>query len=246
MRNLSIIIPAYNEADRLTPTLNDITVYLSLLDSDSEIILVNDGSQDATEQVIRKYMNNLDDMLRFKTQIIYIPLKQNLGKGAALKRGLTEAQGEYVLYTDADNSTSIRELQKLIPFMNNNFDIVIGSRSIAGSNIVQRQNLLRQSMGKIFNFLVRMFVMKDFIDTQCGFKLFRLAALKKILPHTKITGFAFDVELLYLAKKSKFKIIEVPITWNNHPKSHVHLLSSSLRMLKDLMKIKSLHKKTPV
>jgi len=243
MKYISVVIPAYNEALRIGVTLREIALFLSLIEEETEIIIVNDGSTDGTELIIRRFMANLNDMTRFKTQVIYLNEKTNRGKGFALRKGLMEATGRYVLFTDADNSTSIRETNKLLPYVKSDYDIAIGSRSIAGSVLIKRQTYIRQMMGKIFNLFVRLCVLKGFIDTQCGFKLFRREAVRSIIPKSKIDGFAFDVEILYIARKSDFKVIEVPITWENHPDSRVKLFSSSYRMLKDLLTIKSLHKK---
>lgn len=241
MKYLSIVIPAYNEARRIIPTLNEIVHYLSKLGEDSEIIIVNDGSTDKTEEIIRRFMDSLDELRRHKIQVIYIKNKQNKGKGAALKAGVGEAQGSYILFTDADNSTSIDEIKKLLPYVESQYDIAIGSRSMKGSVITQRQSLIRQTMGKIFNRIVRVTTLRGFIDTQCGFKLFKRKAAKTVFNESLIDGFAIDVEILYVAKQKGFKIIEVPVAWTNHPNTHVRLFSSSLRMLLDILKIRGIH-----
>lgn len=242
MKYLSVVIPAFNEARRLKSTLHDITRYLSSLNEDSEIIIVNDGSTDNTEQLIRNFMADLDDMVRFKIQLLYIHLKQNQGKGAALKKGILETSGQYVLFMDADNATNIREISKLMPFVESTYDIAIGSRNIQGAVILKHQPYLREKMGKIFNKIVRLTTVRGFIDTQCGFKLFRKKAAHAICAESKINGFACDVEMLYIAKKMGYKIIEVPITWEDNPDSRIQMFSNSVSMLKDVLRIKSLHK----
>lgn len=243
MRYLSVVIPAYNEANRIMVTLNEIVQFLGRMEEESELIIVNDGSTDSTEKVIRNFMHALDDMSRFKIQVIYLKHAVNQGKGAALKFGLMEAQGHFVLFMDADNSTRIQELNKLFPHIHTQYDIAIGSRNIPQSHIITRQTIFRQTMRKIFNVFVQMFAVKGIIDTQCGFKLFKRNVLTAVVPECRISGFAFDVELLFVAKQKKFKIIEIPITWNNHPDSHAKLFSSSLQMFIDLLSIHNMHKK---
>lgn len=243
MKYLSVVIPAYNEAHRIGPTLQDISNFLCLIEDESEIIIVNDGSTDNTEQLVRRFMSGLDDMRRFKTQVILINEKQNRGKGAALRKGMLEANAKYVVFTDADNSTHIREFNKLIEYVKTTYDIAIGSRSLPGSNIIKKQSWVRQTMGKIFNRIVKLSTLEGFIDTQCGFKLFRRDAARTIFSETRINGFACDVEILYIAKKKSYKIIEVPVTWENHPESRVRLFSSSYRMLRDVLKIRKIHTK---
>ena len=146
MRYLSIVIPAYNEEHRISATLKDISRYLNMMDEESEIIIINDGSTDGTEQVIRRFMAGLDDFQRFKTQIIYLGDKRNYGKGAALKKGMLEARGTHVLFMDADNAATIRELSKLLPYVQSEYDVAIGSRSISGAVILKRQPRLRQDI----------------------------------------------------------------------------------------------------
>lgn len=243
MRFLSVVIPAYNEEQRIAATLQNVSRYLMKQEEESEIIIVNDGSTDRTEQVIRRFMAGLDDYKRFKTQLIYIAEKKNRGKGFVLKKGILEARGSYVLFMDADSAAGISEITKLLPHVQAQYDIAIGSRSIAGAILLKHQPPLRERMGKIFNRLVCLTTVKGFIDTQCGFKLFRRSAARAIFTETKINGFACDVEMLYIAMEKNLKIIEVPITWEDHPDSRVHLIRGSLAMLRDLLKIRRLHKK---
>ena len=160
------------------------------------------------------------------------------GKGYAIRRGIQEARGEVLLFTDADFSTPIEEFPKLFQYLENGYDLAIGSRSLPDSNIERRQAWVRERMGKVFNLLVRAIVLRGFIDTQCGFKCVRRASVLPLLPAMKINKFCFDVELLFLSRKAGLKIKEVPVTWINDPESKVHILKDSSQMLFDLLRIR--------
>jgi len=234
---LSIIIPAYNEEKRLGKTLETILNYLKKKGYSYEIIIVNDGSTDGTVDIAQEF-------IKFDSNMKIINNDKNMGKGYSVKRGVLEASGEYILFTDSDLSTPIEEFKKLLTPLESGYDIAIGSRSMKESNVVVHQPFYREIIGKIFNKLVKAFVVKGFIDTQCGFKLFKKDAAKNIFNNQKLNGFSFDVEILYLAIKDNLKIKEVPIKWFNSPKSHVSLVGSSYRMFMELLKIKRIHSKT--
>lgn len=228
---LSVVVPAYNEEQRIGFSLFRIKEYLNSRSLSAEIILVDDGSTDRTAEVGREIMA---DYPAFR--LITLPL--NRGKGAAVRAGVLQARGELVLFTDADLSTPIEELEKFLPLMREGFDVVIGCRALPESVIKQRQGWLRERLGKCFNLLVRLLVLKGYRDTQCGFKLFRKEAAREIFFRLETEGFAFDVEALLLARKLGYRIAQVPVVWVNHPQSRVRLVRGSLRMLAELFKIR--------
>ena len=228
---LSVIIPAYNEGKRLLSTLSKICAYLSTKDFPYEIIVVDDGSTDNTLQMVKNFASS-------NRHIVILINEQNSGKGYSVRKGMLSARGEYAFFTDADLSTPIEEIEKCLPYLINGYDVVIGSRSMPGSDILVHQPWYREKMGKIFNFMVNMVLLKGIIDTQCGFKGFKREAVKTVFNRCKIDGFSFDVEALYLSRKYNFKIKEIPIRWENSPLSKVSPIKHSLQMFKDLIGIK--------
>lgn len=228
---LSVIIPAYNEEKRLLSTLSKICAYLSTKDFPYEIIVVDDGSTDNTLQMVKNFASS-------NRHIVILINEQNSGKGFSVRKGMLSARGEYVFFTDADLSTPIEEIEKCLPYLINGYDVVIGSRSMPGSDILVHQPWYREKMGKIFNFMVNMVLLKGIIDTQCGFKGFKREAVRTVFNRCKIDGFSFDVEALYLSRKYNFKIKEIPIRWENSPLSKVSPIKHSLQMFKDLIGIK--------
>ncbi|MFA6281668.1 MAG: dolichyl-phosphate beta-glucosyltransferase [Candidatus Omnitrophota bacterium] len=232
---ISIIIPAYNEEERLKTSLDKLCQYLTGKDYEYEVIVVDDGSSDKTSQTV------LESKLAKSGKVIFLSNGENKGKGFSVKRGILHSVGEYVLFSDADFSTPIEELDKLLSFLKEGYDIAVGSRSVKGANVTVHQPFYRETMGKVFNFLVQFFVLKGIHDTQCGFKLFRGPCAKSIAQELKIDRFGFDVEMLYLANKKNYKIKEVPVTWINSTTSKVNPIKDSLNMFLELLSIKKLH-----
>jgi dolichyl-phosphate beta-glucosyltransferase len=230
---ISIIIPAYNEEKRLPKTLQIIRSYLDLKFQSYEIIVVNDGSTDKTLDLI-KAMNY--PFLKI------IHLSKNMGKGYAVKKGMLLAKGDYCLLCDADLSTPIEEIEKLLPFVNSH-PIIIGSRAVKGSDVRKSQSLFRVILGKTFNKIVQLVSVKGISDTQCGFKLFKKEVAHELFSLQKLHHFSFDVEILFLAQKKNYAIKEVPVIWINDSNSKVNAIEDSLKMLKDLLKIRRLHGK---
>ncbi|MCD6094381.1 glycosyltransferase family 2 protein [bacterium] len=228
---LSVIIPAYNEEKRLPKTLKAVDEYLRNQNYDYEIIVVNDGSKDDTALVVKD----------FKPQIVNLRLidrKENKGKGYTVKEGMLNAKGDYRLFMDADNSTTIDQIEKMWPWFERGYDIVIGSRDIKGAVLDPPQPLYRRLVGKIFR-LARDIICDiwGIYDTQCGFKCFKKEVVETIFPKLRIERFAFDVEILLLAKMHGFKIKEIPVYWRNNPDSKVKF-KSAIRMGLDLFKIR--------
>ncbi|HPD61196.1 MAG TPA: glycosyltransferase family 2 protein [Thermodesulfobacteriota bacterium] len=228
---LSVVIPAYNEAERIGATLQKINDYLLTRDYRSEVIVVDDGSTDTTPQVVRKIAQGIP-LIRL------LENGANRGKGYSVRAGMLNARGEIILFSDADLSTPIQELDKLTDWLNQGYDIAIGSRALPESDIVVRQPLIREFMGKTFNQLVQLLTISGIRDTQCGFKVFSKDAAKDIFEKQTIWGFSFDVEILFIARKSGYRIKEVPIRWINSPNSRVHIVKDSFLMLCDLVKIR--------
>ena len=224
----SIIIPAYNEEKRISKTVARILEFFEKKKVDFEIIVVNDGSKDKTSEAVKIFRNKKIRLLEFSP---------NHGKGFAVKQGMLNAKGDIILFSDADLSTPIEEFDKLINYIKD-FDVIIGSRSIKGANVVKHQPFYRELMGKIFNKIVRLFTIRGIIDTQCGFKMFNQKAAKDVFSKTRITGFGFDVEALFLAKILKYKIKEVPVTWINDEQTKISPVKDSLKMFIEVLKVR--------
>jgi glycosyltransferase involved in cell wall biosynthesis len=233
---LSVIIPAYNEAQRLPATLADAHAWLTgHMPDQFEIIVVDDGSSDdGCERVEQLRMPEL--------RLLRQP--QNMGKGAAVRRGMLAANGDIHLFMDADHSTHIREIEKALPLLRpaGDADIVIASRQHPDSDIRQAQSPLREYMGKGFNRLMRMATGIDMADTQCGFKAFTAEASRRIFSRQQLDGFSFDAELLYLAGRMGYRVAEIPVQWINDPNSRVRILIEPLKMFADILKIRRLHR----
>ena len=227
---LSIIIPAFNEEKRIPNTLLNLLNYLSAKSYKWEIILVDDGSTDRTSEIAKEIIKN--------NSLTVIKNHLNQGKGYSVKRGVLSSKGKVLFFSDADLSASIEDLDKMLLWIDRGYDIVIGSRMLPESIIEVRQPLHRELMGKIFNLLVQSLVLKGFKDTQCGFKCFKRESALQVFSLQRLAGFAFDVEILYIAQKCGFKIKEQPVRWTNSPASKVHLLKGSLSMILELLKIR--------
>lgn len=238
---ISIVIPLYNEQDRIESTVRKINQYFSNVNFNYELIFVNDGSTDYTARLLTKIKNELN--LKYKNcHIIILNNEINSGKGFSVIKGVLASKGKYILFTDADLSTDISEEEKLLDYLKNGYSISIASRGLRNSKVLKRQNILRQSMGRFFNFLVKIVLKLDYRDTQCGFKYFDRQAVNKIFPYLKINNFCFDVEILYLAKINGLKVKEVPVNWVNSKDSKVRIFRDSFNMFFSLFKIKKTHK----
>src|SRR5258708_18033315 len=227
---LSIIIPAYNEAERIPKTLIDMDKRLENASYSYEILVVNDASTDNTAEIVA----NMASMVR-NLKLIDIP--DNCGKGGTVRRGMLLATGQVRLFTDADNSTSIDQFDQMMPFFKEGYDVVIGSRTVRGAKLDPPESIYRQIPGKLGNLLIQALLLPGIWDTQCGFKAFTEDAAKKIFELSRINGWGFDVEVLSLAKHMGYKIKEVPVRWANDTRSHVGA-SAYLKVLAETFTIR--------
>jgi dolichyl-phosphate beta-glucosyltransferase len=231
---LSVVIPAYNEARRLGPTLDRIAAYLGGRGVDHEIVVVDDGSTDATAELVAGHP-------ALGLRLVRQP--ENRGKGAALRAGVAAAAGTRVLLTDADLSTPIADLELLEPRLAAGADLVLGSRAAAGARIDRHQPLYRELMGKTFNKIVRLLGVRGVADTQCGFKLLTGAAARDLFPRLTIDGFAWDVELVWLARRRGWRVEEVGVSWADSADSRVHPVRDSAAMLRDILRMRLRHRR---
>jgi dolichyl-phosphate beta-glucosyltransferase len=229
---ISVVIPAYNESKVISETLNKLAEYFENKPYLFEFIIVNDCSTDQTADLV-KSLSALKPFIRL------INNQSNMGKGFSVKSGVLAARGDYVLFQDADLSTPIVELEKMLPLLADGCDVTIGSRALAESKFFVKQHWLRQSMGKTFNIFVKLLFFSGINDTQCGFKCFKKEAAQRIFSLQRLSGFCFDVEILYIAKKLGFKIREMPVSWSNRRDSRVRIYRDSLKMFCDLFRIKA-------
>lgn len=228
--DLSIVIPAYNEEERLPETFKRIASYLEKSPVSSEIVLVDDGSTDQTVKLAEKLARELS------LRLVVLKNPRNQGKGAALKKGMLAASGRAVLFTDADLSIPIEELQKFLPCLGD-FQVVIGSRKIKGAQILVRQPLYREFMGKVYSWLARVLVAPAISDFTCGFKLFTRDVAQRLFSCQRISNWSFDAEILFLAKKFGYKIKEVPVVWVHSPETKVRLWRDVFGSFWGLLKI---------
>ena len=229
---LSIVIPAYNEEKRIGGTLEKTLEYLRKQKYTYELIVVDDGSSDNPAGVVESFMKD-------NTNIRFISYPKNAGKGKAVRTGIDASKGEFVLFMDADYSTPIQELGNALGEMEKGADIAIGSRGLDPDTTVIKQPFYRQLGAKIFNLIAFYWLsLTEFRDTQCGFKLFRGEAARRIFSLMKVDGYMFDVEALYLAKKMSYIIKEFPVEWVNDPSSKLRLFYDTARMFKHLAQIR--------
>lgn len=227
---LSVIIPTYNEEKRIPQTLLAIDKYLSVQKYPCEILVVESGSTDETASVV----NNLTRLIK---NLRLINLPENRGKGWAVTQGMLAANGKYRLFTDADNSTSIEHFSKMQPFLEQGYDVVIGSRALRESVIAVPQSLFKRLLGKAGNLFIQLVAVWGIWDTQCGFKVFEEKAANDIFSRLTIPGWGFDVETLAIARLRGYKIKEMPVRWVNDPFSHV-TAKSYFQVLFETMKVR--------
>jgi len=227
----SVVIPAYNESDRIRPTLDEIIRHAQEQNWDAEILVVDDGSRDDTPEIVRAYS-------REHPQIQLIQNPGNRGKGFSVRNGMLHARGDICLFTDADLSSPISEAEKLFDSIRHGADIAIGSRWLRAELQTERQPLYRQAFGRIFNLLLRIVLGLHFVDTQCGFKAFRREAAQRIFPLQKIERWGFDPEILFLARRLGLRVVEVPVIWAHSEGTRLHPFRDGLRMFGDVIRIR--------
>ena len=228
---LSVVIPAYNEERRILPTLKAIAGYLARGNWRAEILVVDDGSADSTADLVLESSRTLPGVRLLRNG-------RNRGKGYSIRHGFTESRGTLVLLTDADLSTPIEEIEKLLPAVREERNgIAVGSRGLDPSTVEVPQGWMRRNMGKTFNVIVRTLTGLSIRDTQCGFKLLKRDLFVPIFKAARVDRFSYDVEILYLARRRGIEVAEIPVIWRNSPQSRVSFVRDSLQMLWDVVKI---------
>jgi dolichyl-phosphate beta-glucosyltransferase len=230
----SIVIPAYNEEKRLPDFLKNVQEYMDARKEKFEVIIVDDGSKDATVATVEGFTAK-DPRIRIARQI------PNQGKGAAVRRGILEARGDLILFADADGATPISELDKFLPLAAKGHEILIGSRKAGSESVERSRNSLRAMMGMVFYKIVNFFAVPGIRDTQCGFKIFRHDVAAKLFSKSSEKGWAFDVEILYLAQLYGYAIVEVPVNWHEVEGSKVNPIKDSMKMLLAIFRIRRKH-----
>ncbi len=217
MQKLSVVIPAYKEAQRIESTLKKIQTFLQAQSYAHEVLVVVDGSPDNTAEVV-------EQCRAWFPELKLINNTENKGKGAVVKQGMLAATGDVRLFMDADGSTAVDHITSFLPYFEKGYDVVVGSRRTEGANIAVHQPLLRDFLGGVFRFIVHTLVPLHVTDSQCGFKAFTAEAAQKVFPKQTIERFAFDVEILAIARREKLKIEEAPVTWINDGASTVKFM----------------------
>jgi dolichyl-phosphate beta-glucosyltransferase len=229
--DLSIVIPAYNEEARLTPTLRDYQAYCRASGRAAEIIVVDDGSLDTTSVVVERFAAD-------HPEVRLIRLAENRGKGYAVRTGVVNARGKLVLFADADGATPLEEIERLEAALREGADVAIGSRAVEAAGVRVNARVYRRLMGRIFHRLVETLTVRGVHDTQCGFKLFRGVVAQDLFSRMRMRGFSFDVEVLMMAQRRGYRIAEVPVNWTHQPGSKVNLVTDSALMVRDLFVIR--------
>ena len=234
---LSIIIPAYNEEDRIVTTLDKTTAYLARRAYRSEILVVSDGSNDHTGQVVNGYASDYKVTLRF---LEYFP---NRGKGYAVRYGMCKGTGEIIMFMDADYSVPIEAVEKGLALLESGADAAIASRALPKSNVTHHQNLFREISAKLYTFIQNSYLGFNYPDTQCGFKLFTRKAAHDLFARQKLDSVIFDPEILWLAKRQGYTVAQFPVDWTHMEDSRIQYdsLAKSLFVFQELFRIKSLH-----
>lgn len=228
---LSIVIPAYNEEKRIRLSLVKIMDYLESRGLQYELVIADDGCQDNTEGVVKSVTQG-------RASVQYLKGEVNRGKGNAVKRGMLAARGEYALLTDADLSTPIEELDKFIPVMKSADAVLIGNRKTKGSEVRKHQNFIRENMGKVFTLLTNLSLGMWQSDFTCGFKVFGPESRKAIFSCARIDRWGYDAELLFIARRKGYALIDIPVVWDNSEATKVNLLLDTLRTFKELFLIR--------
>ncbi|MFB3916843.1 MAG: dolichyl-phosphate beta-glucosyltransferase [Terriglobales bacterium] len=227
----SIVIPAYNESGRIGASLEKVLAHIAERAWNAEVVVVNDGSRDDTAAIVRRYAETTPHL-----RLIENP--GNRGKGYSVRNGMLHARGEILIFSDADLSSPIYETDKLIAALRGGADVAIGSRWMRPELQTERQPLYRQLFGRIFNLLLRVLLGLKFKDTQCGLKAFTRSAAQQIFPRQRIERWGFDPELLFLARKQRLQVAEVPVEWAHDERSKINPLSDGFKMFMEILRIR--------
>lgn len=230
---ISIVVPVYNEENRINKAIEALNAYLPKKKIWAETIFVDDGSKDKTAEKIKHSRASFNYKL--------VSYRENQGKGFALKRGVKEAQGDYILLMDADMSTPIESLDKFLPLMEKGTPVILGTRKVKGAKVLVPQTKLRQKMGEFYTFLANVILGAKVSDFTCGFKCFSNESGKIIFSKLKTNRWSYDAEIIYLARKLGFEIKEVPVRWSNDDRTKVSLMKDSVESFVDLVKIRFYH-----
>ena len=228
---LSVVIPAYNEAVSLPQTVRAIARFLTESKVSHEIIVADDGSTDRTIEVVEALQKSIPGLRLLQAE--------HRGKGSAVRRGILDARGRAILFLDADHSTRIEEWRKFSPWLAEGYDVVIGSRKISGAQVHRHQPFLRETMGKVFTWLTNTLLGAHLTDITCGFKGFQREAARRIFSLQRIDGWGFDAEILFIARHSGYRIKEIPVVWTDDATTKVHLLKDAVRSLGELFQIRA-------
>ncbi len=227
----SIVIPAYNESARITPSLEKILAYIAEKRWDAEVLVVNDGSKDNTAEIVRRFAER-NPIVRL------IENPGNRGKGYSIRNGMLQARGDILIFSDADLSSPIYESARLIQAIESGADVAFGSRWLEADTQTERQPILRQIAGRAYNILLRIILGLNFKDTQCGLKAFTRDAADKIFTRQKIERWGFDPELLFIARKFKMKMVEIPVEWAHDDRSKINPVVDGFKMGMEMLKIR--------
>ena len=227
---LSIIIPAHNEENRLPRSLEQVFAFLARQSYEAEVLVVENGSSDRTLEIAQGYAE--------KHKNLRVLREAGTGKGLAVRRGMLEARGEYRFMCDADLSMPIEEVNKYLPPARSDFDVAIGSREVPGA-VRYNEPFYRHTGGRLINFAIRVLMLPGLQDTQCGFKCFRAAAAERLFHYQTLDGWSFDIEILFVAYRLGYRIIEIPVNWYYRPESKINAVRDALRMISDIFLIRT-------
>ena len=227
---LSIIIPAHNEENRLPRSLEQVFTFLARQSYKAEVLVVENGSSDRTLEIAQGYAE--------KHKNLRVLREAGTGKGLAVRRGMLEARGEYRFMCDADLSMPIEEVNKFLPPARSDFDVAIGSREVPGA-VRYNEPFYRHTGGRLINFAIRVLMLPGLQDTQCGFKCFRAAAAEQLFHYQTLNGWSFDIEILFIAYRLGYRIIEIPVNWYYRPESKINAVRDALRMISDIFLIRT-------
>ena len=233
---LSIVIPAYNEEKRIGKTLKRILKFIATKSFTAEILVVDDGSVDGTVDVVNSFSNE-------KIPLKVIGYEKNRGKGYAIKTGMLAAGGEYALFTDADMSTPVEMLERFEPHMKDGVEVIIGTRKTAGAYVGKHQPFYRENMGKVFTWLSNRLLGLDTSDFTCGFKCFHRRTIEPVFGSQRISGWGYDTEIIFIARRKGFRIQEVPVSWYNDEATRVKLWKNVFTCLSELYQIRNNNRK---